>query len=77
MADDTVSDPSEGGREAQSYGTEGCPIAHVTFDNVAISDAAVLGTLNQGSGIGSRTASLGSLAALRAREETGNDARLS
>jgi len=50
------------GERVTTMGLRGCPVAHVAFDNVAVPDAAVLGTVNRGFEISSRTLALGSLA---------------
>jgi acyl-CoA dehydrogenase len=50
------------GPKLDTMGLKGCPVAHVVFDNAAVPEAAVLGTVKGGSEIVARTLALASVA---------------
>lgn len=50
------------GERLNTMGLKGCPVAHVLFDNVVVSESAVLGTVKAGREIAARTLALASVA---------------
>jgi butyryl-CoA dehydrogenase len=50
------------GEKLETMGLKGCPVAHITFENVMLPESALLGAVNQGSEIVSKALALSSVA---------------